>query len=306
MTAPRKDVKAFNAWKQDQLEWVKNRKLMPEVNFFDEMTTVQTANHLRRRPATTEMIEQVDADKALAIYKQRFADANGFSFVFVGNVDPATLQPLVETYLGSLPAKGRKEKWKDINIKYPTTKVTKTITAGTEPKSFVSLTMNAKDKWSRDNERDAKILSMVLRIRLREVLREDMGGVYGVQVGAYTNREPTQRRGFRVFFGCKPENVETLKQAVFDEVGKIAKEGIGPVYLEKVSEQLRRQHEVDLKENSWWLDNLQEAYYFGDKFEVVADVDAIVKRVTSDHVKAAAKKFFDPNHYVLGVMQPKK
>jgi zinc protease len=250
------------------------------------------------------MIEKVDADKALAIYKQRFADANGFTFVFVGNVDPAQLQPLVDTYLGGLPAKGRKEKWKNIAIKYPTAKVTKTITAGTEPKSFVSLTMNAPAKWSRDTERDAKILSMVLRIRLREVLREDMGGVYGVQVGAYTNREPTQRRGFRVFFGCKPENVDTLKKAVFDEVAKIAKEGIGTTYLEKVSEQLRRQHEVDRKENRWWLDNLRESYYYGDKFEVVADVDAIVKRVTSDHVKAAAKKFFDPNRYVLGVMRP--
>jgi zinc protease len=306
MTAPRKDAKAFNAWKQDQLEWVKNRKLMPEVNFFDEMTAVQTNNHLRRRPATPEMIEKVDADKALAIYKQRFADANGFTFVFVGNVDPATLQPLVEMYLGGLPAKGRTEKWKDIAIKYPTSKLTKTITAGTEPKSFVSLTMNAADKWTRDNERDAKILSMILKIRLREVLREDMGGVYGVQVSAFVNREPTQRRGFRVFFGCKPDNVEALKQALFDEVGKIAKQGIGPTYLEKVSEQLRRQHEVDLKENSWWLDNLHEAYYFGDKFEAVADVNAIVKRVTSDHVKAAARKFFDPNHYVFGVMKPKQ
>ena len=44
--------------------------------------------------------------------------------------------------------------------------------AAKHPKSFVSLTMNTPDKWSRDLERDAKILSMALRIRLREVLRE--------------------------------------------------------------------------------------------------------------------------------------
>jgi zinc protease len=306
LTAPRIDTKAFNAWKDDQLEWVKHRKLMPEVDFFDEMTAVQTNNHLRRRPATEQTINSVDPQKALAIYKQRFADASGFTFIFVGNIDPAKLQPLVETYLGGLPAKGRKEKWKDIGIKYPTSTVTKTITAGTEPKSFVSLTMNTADKWSRDNERDAKILSMVLRIRLREVLREDMGGVYGVQVGAWTSREPTERRGFRVFFGCKPENVEALKKATFDEVAKIQKNGVEPIYIEKVTEQLRRQHETDLKENSWWMDQLQEAYYFGDKFEVVSDVDAIVKRVTSDNIKAAANKFFDAKHFVFGVLQPKK
>jgi zinc protease len=195
------------------------------------------------------------------------------------------------------------------SIKYPTKKIEKTIVAGTEPKSYVSLTITAPEKWTRDLERDAKILGMVLRIRLREVLREDMGGVYGVRVSAWTEREPTQRRGFRVYFGCKPENVETLRKAVFDEVGKVQKEGIGPDYLEKVTEQLRREHEVDVKENSensWWSDSLHEAYYFGDKFEVVADVDAIVKRVTSDKVKATANKFFDATHYVFGVLKPKQ
>jgi zinc protease len=224
--------------------------------------------------------------------------------VFVGNIDPATLQPLVETYLGSLPSKGRKEKWKDIGVKPPTGKIVKTIKAGTEPKSFVSLSMNAPDKWTRDAERDAEVLGMVLRIRMREVLREDMGGVYGVSVGAWISREPTQRRGFRVFFGCNPDNVEKLKQAVFDEVAKVQKDGVAPIYLEKVTEQLRREHETDLKENQWWMRNLQEAYYFGDDFKVVTDVDAIAKRVTSDNVKASAKRFFDAKHYVLGVMTP--
>jgi len=57
------------------------RKLMPEVDFFDEMTAVQTNNHLRRRPATEQTINSVDPQKALAIYKQRFADASGFTFI---------------------------------------------------------------------------------------------------------------------------------------------------------------------------------------------------------------------------------
>jgi zinc protease len=305
ITAPRKDARAFDTWKQEQLEWVNNRKLMPEVGFFDEMTAVQSGNHLRRRPPTLERLNQVDHDKIMSIYKERFGDANGFTFVFVGNIDLGTLQPLVETYIGSLPSKGRKEKWKDVGVKDPTGKVTKTIEAGTEPKSMVSINMSAPDKWTRDGERDARILSMVMRIRLREVLREDMGGVYGVSVGAWLGREPKHRRGFYVFFGCSPDNVDKLKTAVFDEAAKISKEGIGPVYLEKVSEQLRREHQTNLKENDWWLRQIKEAFYFGDDFKVSTDVDAIAKRVTSDNVKASAKRFFTPNKYVFGVMKPK-
>jgi zinc protease len=305
VTAPRKDTRAFDNWKQEQIEWTGNKDLMPEIRFFEAMSVVQTSNHPRRRPNSVASIKAVDHDKAMAIYKERFADAGSFTFIFVGNIDPAKLQPLVEIYLGGLPTKGRKEKWKDIKVKYPQTKTVKTIVAGTEPKAFVSLTMNTPETWSRDLERDAEVLSMALRIRLREVLREDMGGVYGVSVGAWVSREPTQRKGFRVFFGCNPDNVDKLKTAVFDEIGKIAKDGIGPLYLEKIHEQLRREHETNLKENRWWQNSLEEAYYYGDDFKVVTDVDAIAKRATSDHIKASAKRFFDPGKYVLGVMKPK-
>jgi len=305
MTAPRSDARAFAAWKQEQLEWVNNRTRMPEIYFYDEMRVVETSNHVRFRPPTVAEIEKVDPAKALEIFRDRFGDANGFTFVLIGNLDLDKLRPLVETYLGSLPSKGRKQKWKDIGIKYPTKTITKQIEVGSEPKSYVSLSMSAPDKWSRDAERDADVLSMVLRIRLREVMREDMGGVYGVSVWASMSREPTQRHNFNIRFGCKPENVDKLRAAVFEEVGKIAKSGVGPIYIEKVTEQLRRQREVDLKENSWWLNELADAYYYGDDFKVASDLDALAKRVTSAHIQAAAKRFFDPKRYVLGVMRPK-
>jgi zinc protease len=306
ITQPRKDVRAFETWKQEQLEWVSHRKLLPEIAFFDELTTISTNNHLRRQPTTPEMVNAVDVDKALAIYRDRFSDVGGFTFVFVGNIDLATLQPLVERYLASLPSKGRKEHWKDIGIKYPTKAIEKTILAGTEPKSRVSITMSAPDKWSLDGERDAKILSMVLRIRLREVLREDMGGVYGVSVGAGIEREPTVRRNFRIAFGCDPDNVDKLRTAAYTEIKKIAQEGVTEEYLTKVREQLRREHETDLKENDWWLDQLHETYYYGADFTKKSDVDATIKRVTSANIKTAARHFFDPAHQVIGVMRPKQ
>ncbi len=252
------------------------------------------------------MVAKVDLDRALAIYKQRFADLGGFTFVFVGNVELAKLQPLVETYLGSLPSRGRKERWRDVGVKFPPGLVIRTVEAGSEPKSLVALTMQAPDRWTRDGERDARILSMVLGIKLREVLREDMSGVYGVQVAAGLVREPRPRRSFRVYFGCDPANVAKLRDAVFTEVGKIARSGPDEVYLTKVREQLRRQREVDARTNRWWLGQLREAYYFGEDLTRATDIDAIVGRATRANVQRAARHFFDDRSYVLVVMTPEK
>ncbi len=304
VTSPRRDAKAFARWRAQELEDVRNRELDPERAFFEKMSAVTSSNHPRYAPETTEMVGQVDHDKALGVFKDRFSDLGDFTFVFVGNLDLATLQPLVETYLGSLPSKGRKEMWKDIGVKFPAGKVTKTFQLGSEPKSFVDLSMNAGDKWTIEGARDATILSMVLRIRLREVLREDMGGVYGVQIWASLAREPKQRRDLGVFFGCAPENVEKLQKAVFDEVAKVAKEGVSDDYLAKVKETLKRTRETDSKTNWWWMSQIRQAAYYGDDLGKNLDISATLARVSSAAVKTSANRFFDPKRYVLGVMKP--
>ena len=304
LTAPRRDERAFEAWKAGRRDFLQHRIAMPEIAFADEMLAVTSGNHLRRRPETEQMLDQIDLDRALAIYRERFADLGGFTFVFVGNLDLAVVQPLVETYLGSLPAAGRKAHWKDIGIKYPAGRVDKTIVAGSEPKSLVQLAMGTATRWTRDGERDAHILSMILQIRLREILREDMGGVYGVRVNAQLMREPVQRKSLTIAFGCDPANVDTLRAAAFAELRAIGKAGIGDDYLSKVTEQLRRQREVDSKTNRWWLNNLRDSYYWHDELADRIDLDATVRRVTSANVKAAARRFFDDKNLVTGVLRP--
>ncbi|HEX7843595.1 MAG TPA: insulinase family protein, partial [Kofleriaceae bacterium] len=304
LTAPRRDERAFAAWKERQRDFLQHRTALPDLAFAEEMLAVTSGNHLRRRPTTAEMLDQVDLDRALAIYRDRLADLGGFSFVFVGNVELAALKPLVETYLGSLPARGRKAHWKDIGIKYPVGRITKTVVAGAEPKSRVELAMSAPERWTPDGERDAEILSMVLQIRLREVLREDMGGVYSVRVSALVTREPVQRRHLTISFGCDPANASPLEAAALAEVRAIAKGGIGADYLTKVTEQLRRGREVDLKTNRWWQTKLRSAYYHHDDFARSIDLDATLQRVTSARIQASAARFLDDKNLITGILRP--
>ncbi len=305
LTSPRRDERAFARWKAQQVELERHRRESPEQQFFDALTELQTNHHLRRRPVTPEMVEQIEPNRALTLWKERLADLGGFHFIFVGNLDVDKLKPLVETYLGSLPTKGRKEKWKDIGVRYLKGKAEKTVVAGSEPKGYVSITFSSNDKWSLDGERDARILQIGVRMRLREILREDMGGVYGVAVQGGLSREPVQRRSFTVSFGCDPDNVDKLREAMSTEIARIQKEGLGEEYLAKTREQLRRSHEVDVKENRYWMMLLRNAYYYGDDFAKLADIEAVIQRVTSPNIKAAARRFFEDKNVIVGVLKPK-
>ncbi len=302
--APRRDEQAFGVWRARETEQVRNRRVSPEVTFFEDMQVLMSQNHRRRRPTTPEVLKNVDIDKALAIYRDRFAEAGDFTFVFVGNVQLDTLKPLVETYLGSLPTKGRKETWRDVNVRPPRGLHQKTVRKGQEPKSMVVVTYHGKERWSRDTENDMRMLGDALRIRLREVLREDMGGVYGVSVGGGISRRPRPEYGFRISFGCAPENVDKLKRAVFDEIKAIQDKGIGEDVIAKIKETRVRAHEVDLKSNAFWNGKLVNAYAFGDDPKLIPDISEAVAKVSSARVGAAARKYLNPKEHIIGVLEP--
>ncbi|MFO0551580.1 MAG: insulinase family protein [Polyangiaceae bacterium] len=303
-TAPRIDKEAFDGWRSREVESIRNRRLSPDRLFFEEMVALGSQNHLRRRPPTPEILGKIDLDKAAAIYRDRFADASDFTFVVVGNVDLDKLGELATTYLASLPSTKRKENWKDVNVQPPKGVQTKTVTKGSEPRSAFQLYFHGDEKWSRDTENDMRMLSEAMQMRLRQVLREDMGGVYGVSAGGSISRRPKQRYVFSVSFNCAPDNVEKLKKAVFDEIKSIQTQGVSDDYIQKIKETWRRSHEVAMKDNGFWLGALEEAYTFGDDPKLILEFQPLVDKVSSDRIKAAATKYLNDKQYIVGVLVP--
>src|ERR1051325_4083299 len=99
-TAPRADPVAFGVLKDQLKVALANQRSMPETVFDEALSAALTQNHPRAQPLTPERLDQMDLQKSLAFYKDRFADASDFVFVFVGSFDLPTMKPLIERYLG--------------------------------------------------------------------------------------------------------------------------------------------------------------------------------------------------------------
>jgi zinc protease len=304
LSAPRKDEQQFGVWKTNFIEQITNMKRSPEVQFGRESSAAEYANQLRRRPVEAADIEKVNLDNALAFYKARFGDASDFTFVIVGAVKLDELRPLVETYLASLPATKRKEKEIDLKIRKVGGIVQKTWNLGTEPKASVRIDFHGDLPWTRDTERDMSILGSAVSIRLREVMREDMGGVYGVGAGGGISRSPYQERSFTLRFGCDPARVDELVKAAFDVFDEAAAKGASDMVLEKLKSTFLRERETALKTNRFWVGWLTSAYRYGDDPALVLDTEAVTKRMTADNIKKSAKRFLDRKAYFRAVLVP--
>ncbi len=305
-TAPRADEEAFKAFKESQREFVRNRDLNPQSVFFERLQAETSSNHKRRIPLKMEDIDKVSLDDAMKTYRNRFADASDFTFVFVGNIDKQELRKFSKTYLATLPTKKRKDKWKDIGARKPKGVTTFTVNKGQDPKAFVMMTFHGKAKFSPEAQDDIKILADVMGIRLREVLREEMGGVYGAFSFGNIDRRPRQEYSYTIGFGCAPENVDKLKKAVFDIITEVKTEGPDDAIIEKVQQTRRRQLETDMKENRWWMRKLAEHYRYGTDPSDLADTSKATERVSKDNVQKSAKRFFNTKRYVDGVLLPEK
>jgi zinc protease len=303
-TAPRKDSVAFLSFVSQQKGIVENRGATPQGVFYDSISVITSGNHYRRRPTVTADLQKINLDRAYAIFKERFSDASDFTFMFTGNVDTVIIRPLLEKYIASLPGKSSKENFKDVGVYTPKGKIDRTIRKGSEPQSQVQLIFSGDFDWNYDNRFVISRMAKVLNIKLRESLREDKGGVYGVGVSPVPSRFPRPEYKIYIGFGCAPEKVDSLVSAVFVEIEKLKKNGATETDLAKVKETDRRERETQVKENAFWQGQVQSAYLNDEGKMEFMQFSKKLEALTSKDIKDAANKFFDMKNYIRVVLNP--
>ncbi len=301
---PRKDEKAYNAMIENMKGTIANRNARPENVYRDSISYVMSDKHFRGRPMNVDLINEISLDSAYNIYLDRFSDASDFTFVFVGSIDPNNLMPLVLTYLGNLPSKGRTENWKDVGIRYPKGNITKNIQKGIEDKSSVQLRFTGNMDWNRENRFLMKSMTSAFRIKLREILREDMGGTYGVWVGGYPSNQPIETYQSIIAFGCAPDNVSSMVNEVFKQIDKLKNEGIDQIYLEKVIESEKVEYDKNIKTNNYWMNIISSYDEYKEPFSQIYKRQELYDLLNNENIKKSAKKYFDLNNVVKAYLFP--
>ncbi|HYH82535.1 MAG TPA: insulinase family protein [Longimicrobium sp.] len=305
MTQPRRDSVAWEAYIQRGRSAMRDRGASPEGAWRDTLNAVMTQNHPREHPFTAATFDSLSLDRALAIYRERFADAGDFTFYLVGAFEPDSIRPYVERYLGALPSTGRRETWRDVGVRPPAGVVRRTVRRGVEPRSRTSIIFNGPAVADRRTSSLLRTLGDALEIRLRDRLREEMSGTYGVNVGGGVIRLPAQEFRFSVDFGASPERLDELTRAVFAEIDSVKANGVTADELRKAREAQRRAREVQMRENNWWLSALMSYDQYGWDPRLIPS-PPLSQTLTSADLRDAARRYLDTSRYVQVTLHPEQ
>lgn len=305
-TAPRRDDDAFASYKNRSKAALQNQELNPNVAFGDSIQAAIYMSHPRAVRIKSDMIDQINYDKLMEMYKDRYKDASDFTFIFVGNLDVAKDKEMIAEYLGALPAINRKETFKDTKMEMRKgTYKNEFIRQQETPKTSVLVIYNGKCKYDQKNNVLMSMTSQILDLVYTEKVREDEGGTYGVYVGGNLSKYPKETAYLQIIFDTAPDKKNKLMEIIFAEADNLAKNGPSDANLKKVKEYMLKKYTEDLKENGFWLGSIDE--YLFTNVDMTKDYENMINSITTKDIQKFANDLLKQKNKVeVSMVSPEK
>lgn len=303
-TQPRFDEQGLDVYKDQMLAFLKNRSLNPDSAVTDALAKALCGDSIRCNYLPVDKVDALTLQQAQAMYQDRFADLGDSTFVFVGAFDQAKLTDLVQRYLGALPGHGRKEQWKDAITEPPLAPVTEDIYKGEGDRSSVTLAYHGPFELSLQNEVTLSALEHLLDIRLREVIREKLGGSYSPYAQASWEDRPDPKYKMSMGFTADPKRADELIKATQAMVADLRANPTSEDNVTKVKEQLLRHHELDLRDNGYWLNILSRAVDEPSRITDPTEYAAAVNNLTAASLQEALNHYLNQDALVEVVQYP--
>ena len=305
-TDPRFDENEFQIGIQQIKAVLPNIQNDPDFQYQIEKDKIFYNNNPRVLALNEELLEKANLATIEKVYRQLFKDAAGAEVTIIGNVDLATLKPLVQKYLGSLPKGKKATDWnKDNCISVAEGQIEKTVNLKMEtPKSTVHQLYTAYLPYNIKTGVTLDVANYILDMIYTKTIREEQGGTYGVGSSLQGRRKPVERIDFHVLFTTNVEQAELLSQIAIDELKKFAENGPTQEQFNMAIENLKKNLPEKRISNSYWLSVLNHYYEYGVDYN--KEYEAAINSVTPEDVKNILQAVLAQKNFIEVTLAPQE
>lgn len=299
---PRFDADEFNTGISQIRAVLPNVVNQPNYKFQNALYSTLYGNDPRVFNISEEVVDKASLEAIERNYRNLFDDAAGAVVAIVGNVDMATLKPMVEKYIGSLPKGKKPETWNaDNTSRMVKGEKTNHFTVPMEtPKATVLQVYSSYFPYSVRNEVLFDAVKYILDMVYTETLREEEGGTYGAGVFADMQIVPENRETLQVYFDTNPESAEKLSKLAVEGLRKLMEEGPTQEQLTMTIENFKKKVPENRISNTYWISNLLVNYRYG--IDQDAEYEAAISEITADNIKSILRQMLDEGNFVEVIM----
>jgi zinc protease len=306
VTEPRTDSALFKSYIQRSKSQFAMMGANPQVAFLDTLNKIlYNGNPLAPTAIPkTENYDKISMRRAMAIYKERLGDVSGMNFYIVGSFNETEIVPMIEKYIGSLPASSRKTTYTDNKVRPFKGNRTLNFKKGKEDKSLIIAVYNGEIPFSADMNLKMQALTEILNIKIIEEMREKIQGIYGGGTFVNMSKVPYNSYQFALQLPCGPDKVDTLIGEFNKELNSIATKGPENSYLDKVKKQWIEEYKTNIKTNDYWLSKLQQFNQGESTPDRTLNFEKYVTALKPADVQAAARIILASPSKLMAVLKP--
>ncbi|HWZ58801.1 MAG TPA: insulinase family protein [Gemmatimonadaceae bacterium] len=229
----------------------------PAFSLDDNLNELIAKGNPRLRPVSTNIAELATVKQLMAVYRNRFGNAGGFTFILVGAISPDEARPLVERYLASLPGFGKIEPPVAAEDHTFLHRVNQIVWRLEQPKAQTLLVFDgafssAPNDYLRERQR-LSALTGIVEDRIRTRLRRQLGGTYSPYVSSETYTLPEERYRAVVAFDAAPERMHEMNHAMMQVLDSVRMHGVTAAEASRAATVQHRLLETRLQDNRYWL-----------------------------------------------------
>lgn len=307
-TQPRFDLEIAQIMLERQKQQITLINNSPDFYLRTQSRSLTNNNHFRFQQPTLESLNTFDLKKSESIYKERFAYANNFTFVFTGSFKVEQIQSLIDHYIATLPHSNdtKLPAWNDVKRRPTNGVVRKDLSKGDTQKSTLFIQFNHKAPQDPVARQEHDFVSQILGKILLEKLREEMGSTYSPRAGGFVTREPESFYHIYTQISSNPKDLDKIIAATMKEIKSFKTNGPEEDKFNETKQVLLKSFEKSVKTNSFWHNNLINSYRTNSEPKTTSQMLDIINKVTLKDVQKAANRYLDTNWYTLITMSPEK
>lgn len=304
-TKPRKDAAVW----QNTLSQTKAALVMrgaDEISMFQDTVNAVLSGYNKRGMSTT--IAQLNAaslDKAYQFYKDRFANAGNFTFTFTGSFTVEAIIPFLEIYLGTLPATGPVETFKNLGIHPPAGNITKTIVKGKSDKAVAQLVYSGIYDYNEINNIDLDAVERILYLKIAQRITDTTGNTEITVLANYA-KSPESRYRITVSVECPATDFDKVTGIINEEVNKFKQSGAEQKELNTFVLEDARNTQSQMRQNTFWSGALSVSAQTGSDPDKILQHVQQLQQLTIARTKEAANKYLNSANLIKLILLPEK